>query len=73
MYVRRLEINVKNVHHPGHDIHDAYLRNNAVKDHMVNDILFRILDMYKACELVELDIKNNKSRSIATYDGQEDY
>ena len=72
MYVRRLDIKVENGGLPGHDIHDAYLRNNAVKDYIINDILFRILDMRVACDLVEFDIKNNKSRSIATYDGQED-
>jgi len=72
MYVRRLDLNVENQARPGHDIHDAYLRNNAVQDFIVNDILFRVLDMRKAYKLVEFDIKNNKSRSIATYDGQDD-
>ena len=68
MYVRRLDIRVENAN----NLHNAYLRNNAVKDYIINDILFRVLDMHKAYDLVDLDIKNNKSRSIAVYDGQED-
>ncbi|MCL1874652.1 MAG: AAC(3) family N-acetyltransferase [Synergistaceae bacterium] len=69
MYVRPLDTEVTVTINP---MHEVFLANNAVQEFTVNNIPFSLLDMRKAYDLVDLDIINNKSRNIATYDGQED-
>ena len=68
MYVRPLDDEVTTTINP---MHEVFLKNNAVIDYVINDVHFKMLDMVKAYDLIELDIKNNASRGIASYPGQD--
>lgn len=67
MYVRPLD---KKVEPLGNPMHEIFLQNNVVKTYEINEILYNLLDMRGAYDLVECDIIHNKSRNIAIYEGQ---
>ena len=69
MYVRPLDVDVTVTINP---MHEVFLVNGAVEEYIINSILFKILDMRKAYNLVEQDILHNKSKRIAIYPGQND-
>jgi aminoglycoside 3-N-acetyltransferase len=63
MYVRDLDMDVQ----MKVNFDDIFMQSGIVKEYLINNIVFKILEMRPACDLVEKDILNNDSKNICGY------
>lgn len=67
MFVRNLDLDVVNTINP---LEELFARSNVIKFSIINNILFRMLDLNGSYNIILNDILHNKSKSICTYKGQ---
>ncbi len=68
MFVRDLSLDVRVTINP---MEEVFLSQGAQKTVEINGIIFRILNLRKADALIEKDIRENRSRRLCTYIGQD--
>lgn len=69
MFVRDLGMDVRVTIDP---MEEVFLREGVERTEVVNGVLFRILDLWRADPFIEEDVRENKSRRLCTYAGQEE-
>ena len=67
MFVRDLDMDVRVTIDP---MEEVFLREGAQRTEMINDVMFRIVDLGKADVLIEEDIRRNGCGRICRYKGQ---
>lgn len=69
MFVRDYELNMETDYAP---IQEQFIKDGVAKEYWFNGIHFMVIDMHKTVEPVLDDIKNNRSRKICKFKGQND-
>jgi aminoglycoside 3-N-acetyltransferase len=61
MYVRDIENNVLAYFEP---LENLFTKNDAMKKYMMDELVIREVDLYKAYNIIENDIRNNNAKSL---------
>lgn len=69
MNVRDLDLDVTNRIYP---FEDEFIEKGIMERFYVNDIEYKIIDLYKSYPIITDDVKHNRSRKICSFIGQDD-
>lgn len=68
MYVRDLDLDVQNMIYP---FEEEFIEKGIMERFSVNDIEYKIIDLYKSYPVIVDDIRHNRSRRVFSYIGQD--
>lgn len=69
MNVRDLDLDVTNRIYP---FEDEFIEKGIMERFFINNIEYKIIDLYKSYPIITEDVKHNRSRKICSYIGQDD-